>query len=537
MIRNYFDIRYLTGIRYVIISYLFFLLGGCALLNPHMLQRQAVSMDVPDYQDCFSPPRSRHVSHQCSQKGSKESMDSVAHGSQASMAMDVYLPKDCPVTLKIRDRTKRSDTARRHMLVRQIATIDNEDEDPTRCANCSENFQKSSKLDVRLCTKCGGADVLLVPRKFTPKSSFDEYISRSQRGSTNDIPMKDQLASIVGHQKFKYMRSNTIEDSKIRRKSDSFYKRKSSGTAHDKILKHKTNLSKSPTSSIRSFQEKQMSNLNLSTQFKSSNEHLKISNSKLNEFKPSHGGSPTSSRNQLNSYQELLKTSRDSAGDIYLSANTDEEESISDSSRMSPNLTCYRQSSHHSYDSRQSSITNDEFLRQTITASSSKLSSRQSSRQSNEERLRQDISRQSSLRDEQRGRLSPTMEQRVIQPPSNTSEAHGPKTGSSKTPADMAVETLNERVIGQILESHSCDITNSKGSDSIETNNRQLDTTGTSTDEVKDFPIRDGNVSQLNEEVKIDDSRRKISKPDIDFNNVSIEMIDKEDDLPDYSFK
>lgn len=462
-------------------------------------------------------------------------MDSVVHGSQASMAMDVYLPNDCPVTLKIRDRTKRSDTARRHLLIRQTATIDNEDEDFTRCAKCSEHFRRSSKLDVRLCTKCGGDDVLFVPRKFTPKSSFDEYISRSQRGSTNDIPMKDQLASIVGHQKFKYIRSNTIEDSKIRRKSDSFYKRKSSGTAHDKIIKHKTNLSKSPTSSIRSFQEKQMSNLNLSNQIKSSNECLKISNSKLNEFKSSYGGSPTSSRNRLNSSQEFLKTSRDSAGDICLSTNTDEEESISDNSRMSPNLTCYRQSSHQSYDSRQSSINNDEFMRQTMTAPSSQLPSRQSSRQSNEDRLRQDISRQSSVRDELRGRLSPTMGQQSGQSMINaTSEAHGSKTGTSVTPTGNRVETLNDRLVGQIVDSNSLDTIKAKITDS---NTRELVVTSSVTEIEDDF--RDATASESHDEMAIDlgDTRKKFSNPNIDFNNVSIEMIDKEDDLPVCNFK
>ncbi|KAI5695212.1 hypothetical protein M8J75_012797 [Diaphorina citri] len=532
------------------------LTGGCALLNPHILQRQAVSMDVPDYQDCFSPPRSRHVSRQCSHKGSKESMDSAAHGSQASMAMDIYLPNDCPVTLKIRDRTKRSDTARRHLLVRQTP-IENEDEDEPRCAKCNEHFRKSSKLDVRLCTKCGGDDLLVIPRKFTPRSSFDEYISRSQRGSTNDIPMKDQL-TIMASQKYKYARSNTIEDSKIRRKSDSFYKRKSSGVVQEKI-KQKTNLSKSPTNSIRSFHEKRLSNLNLNSQFKSSNEYLKISNSKLNEFKSSHCGTPTGSRTRLNSSHEFLKTSRDSAVDAYLSTNTDDDESVSDNSRMSPNHICYRQTSRHSYDSRQSSINNDEFVRQ-MTGSSSKLSSRQSSRQSYDDRLRLEhanVSRQSSLKDEtgrlsptmaqaltqQTGRLSPTIQHGLMQQMGKpTPEAHKPKAGTETTLAGSNTLTPSEAVVPQYVQPQPSPKTKAVDPNGNEQENlgRQIDATCAAVggskvaDREPTNDIKELNQTESTDQVavNISDNNRHYSNPNIDFNSVSIEMIDEDDGVP-----
>lgn len=72
------------------------LMYNASLLNPHvLLQRQALSVDNPDY-NCFSPPN---------------------RGSQVSMALDLHLEN--PVTLRVRDKTRRSDTARRHMFVRQ----------------------------------------------------------------------------------------------------------------------------------------------------------------------------------------------------------------------------------------------------------------------------------------------------------------------------------------------------------------------------------------------------------------------------------
>ncbi|XP_076755203.1 uncharacterized protein LOC143425987 [Xylocopa sonorina] len=76
--------------------------AGCALLNPELLQRHALSVDNPSY----SP-------HQVS----RESLDQQKMGgSQVSMAMDLHIPNKGPVTLKVKDR---SDTAKRHQLLRQ----------------------------------------------------------------------------------------------------------------------------------------------------------------------------------------------------------------------------------------------------------------------------------------------------------------------------------------------------------------------------------------------------------------------------------
>ncbi|XP_076645177.1 uncharacterized protein LOC143354741 [Halictus rubicundus] len=76
--------------------------AGCALLNPELLQRHALSVDNPSYS-----------THQTS----RESLEQQKlGGSQISMAMDLHIPNKGPVTLKVKDR---SDTARRHQLLRQ----------------------------------------------------------------------------------------------------------------------------------------------------------------------------------------------------------------------------------------------------------------------------------------------------------------------------------------------------------------------------------------------------------------------------------
>ncbi|XP_020292049.1 uncharacterized protein LOC109858825 isoform X2 [Pseudomyrmex gracilis] len=86
--------------------------AGCSLLNPELLQRHAVSVDNPSY----SP-------HQIS----RESLEhQKMNGSQVSMAMDLHIPNKGPVTLKVKDR---SDTARRHQLLRQTKVEDVEEVD------------------------------------------------------------------------------------------------------------------------------------------------------------------------------------------------------------------------------------------------------------------------------------------------------------------------------------------------------------------------------------------------------------------------
>ncbi|XP_032688972.1 uncharacterized protein LOC116852577 isoform X2 [Odontomachus brunneus] len=86
--------------------------AACSLLNPELLQRHALSVDNPSY----SP-------HQIS----RESLEhQKMNGSQVSMAMDLHIPNKGPVTLKVKDR---SDTARRHQLLRQTKVEDVEEVD------------------------------------------------------------------------------------------------------------------------------------------------------------------------------------------------------------------------------------------------------------------------------------------------------------------------------------------------------------------------------------------------------------------------
>ncbi|XP_011498501.1 PREDICTED: uncharacterized protein LOC105362713 [Ceratosolen solmsi marchali] len=88
--------------------------GGCALLNPELLKRHAVSVDNPSYNP---------------QLLSRENLElQRLNGSQTSMAMDLHIPNKGPITLKVKDR---SDTARRHQLARQTKIEDAEDMEET----------------------------------------------------------------------------------------------------------------------------------------------------------------------------------------------------------------------------------------------------------------------------------------------------------------------------------------------------------------------------------------------------------------------
>ncbi|KAK3915555.1 Transmembrane protein 200A [Frankliniella fusca] len=144
---------------------------GRSTLRPYpALHRQALSVDCQDMSlnpmsayalglGSCSPPglflSRQHSGY--SSRGSHDSMElgasacgaSVAsgsnRGSQASMVMDLHLPNDWPVTLRVRDQSqggggggghgggggpgppRRSDTARRHMLTRQRPIVDEAD--------------------------------------------------------------------------------------------------------------------------------------------------------------------------------------------------------------------------------------------------------------------------------------------------------------------------------------------------------------------------------------------------------------------------
>ncbi|XP_074094825.1 uncharacterized protein LOC141524714 [Cotesia typhae] len=110
--------------------------SGCALLNPELLQRHALSVDNPQY----SPPRV-----------SRESLEhSKMNDSQVSMAMDLYIPNKGPVTLKVKDR---SDTARRHQLLRQTKIEDLDEEEARRILARRKQHSDSIAYPLGACTK------------------------------------------------------------------------------------------------------------------------------------------------------------------------------------------------------------------------------------------------------------------------------------------------------------------------------------------------------------------------------------------------
>ncbi|XP_066599266.1 uncharacterized protein [Prorops nasuta] len=148
--------------------------AGCALLNPELLQRHAVSVDNPRY----NPTQTSRESLERQKMG----------GSQVSMAMDLHLPNKGPITLKIKDR---SDTARRHQLSRQTKVEDVEEIDEARRFTVSHVYspklpgsycrypddfvpRKRNSIDLRLLEELGAIpkdSVKTSPRDFRKVSS------------------------------------------------------------------------------------------------------------------------------------------------------------------------------------------------------------------------------------------------------------------------------------------------------------------------------------------------------------------------------
>ncbi|XP_076292296.1 uncharacterized protein LOC143214789 [Lasioglossum baleicum] len=151
--------------------------AGCALLNPELLQRHALSVDNPSYS-----------AHQTS----RESLEQQKMGgSQISMAMDLHIPNKGPITLKVKDR---SDTARRHQLLRQtkVEEVDESVWSPNTRGYSPNLSGKRNSMDIRLVEELGAAkDLMKVsPRDFRKisspsfhKMSFDKIGSerRSER--------------------------------------------------------------------------------------------------------------------------------------------------------------------------------------------------------------------------------------------------------------------------------------------------------------------------------------------------------------------
>nr|XP_031837289.1 uncharacterized protein LOC116429043 [Nomia melanderi] len=132
--------------------------AGCALLNPELLQRHALSVDNPSYS-----------THQMS----RESLEQQKMGgSQISMAMDLHIPNKGPITLKVKDR---SDTARRHQLLRQTK-VEEVDESVWSAATRghSPNLTgKRNSIDIRLLEELAATKdfIKVSPRDFRKVSS------------------------------------------------------------------------------------------------------------------------------------------------------------------------------------------------------------------------------------------------------------------------------------------------------------------------------------------------------------------------------
>lgn len=184
--------------------------GGRALLSPHALRRQAMSMDTQDYSPFFSPPRSRHSSSGLLTSntnnnnndngnigtnsnnigggskpgsGSGESVNDprACRGSRGSMVLDLHVPNECPVTMRVRDRSRRSDTARRHVLCRQTPVeLDDGIIAYTASATATEQQQR-----IKRCTRSATCDVPHVVRSKRRRqdSSCSDVIARRRSGS------------------------------------------------------------------------------------------------------------------------------------------------------------------------------------------------------------------------------------------------------------------------------------------------------------------------------------------------------------------
>lgn len=255
---------------------------GQSYLSPHVLHRQALSVDNSEYKpSSISLPRSKRISCQGSSstgKGSAESLEAElsrrSHSSQTSMMLDLHMPNDCPISMRIRDRNRRSDTARRHMFVRQ-AQIECEEDSIDRDSTCSSP-QFSSIRGV------GKEDIY---QSFSmPHSRRESYSPRipsvddpiyQHRYRINEVVLRGSSPSLQ-YKRGSYLRSNTVcNEMSIRRgssTSEASYckgsadynyrnRRKSSNTSDSSRYCSRTNVDdttkprRSPTSSLKSFKE------------------------------------------------------------------------------------------------------------------------------------------------------------------------------------------------------------------------------------------------------------------------------------------
>ncbi|KAK7590336.1 hypothetical protein V9T40_001949 [Parthenolecanium corni] len=291
---------------------------GQSFLSPYTLHRQALSVDNSEYYpQTVSPPRSKRSSRQGSTstaggRGSAESLETEMaarrlHSSQASMMLDLHMPNDCPISMRIRDRNRRSDTARRHMLTRQTQIESEEDS-----AEHRDSRSGSPQFGARAAG--AGAHSSSTPHSrresYSPRMSSVDDPAYQYRCRLNEIVLRGSSPSLQ-HKRPAYLRSNTVcnepsscrrssntSESGLRKGSADFHyhrnRRKSSNTSESSRYCSRTNVdemrhprNRSPTSSLRSFQELRYLTQRLNeTELK--NESLKQMDTKRKQGKYKH---------------------------------------------------------------------------------------------------------------------------------------------------------------------------------------------------------------------------------------------------------
>ncbi|XP_015112282.1 uncharacterized protein LOC107037957 [Diachasma alloeum] len=233
--------------------------AACALLNPELLQRHAVSVDNPGY----SPPRV-----------SRESLDNnKMNGSQVSMAMDLYIPNKGPVTLKIKDR---SDTAKRHQLLRQGKIEDVEDEEAKRILSRRQHHsdsiaspmgaysryppdfvpRKRASIDLRLTDEYGAMGILSrgsSPRDFRKTSSPNFRNMSFDRSSSRKASLEFRRSPDFRRADYRLVTLNDKSITKLLGVSNSAEVRSRANTGESRRQRQKLNHSKSDDNRRRSF--------------------------------------------------------------------------------------------------------------------------------------------------------------------------------------------------------------------------------------------------------------------------------------------
>jgi hypothetical protein len=166
--------------------------------------------------------------------GSRESLELGAcaeasrshHGSQVSMAMDLHLPNDCPVTLKVTDQSRKSETAKRHLFVRQRPV----EEDFNEFLPCSGlDFRRESHS----CSpRLGGIYV-------RTRAEDTRVLHQRSRSNTGECRRHQELQGRRSSASYSRASTDDTKSPHLRSRSNTgesmrSYKRRESSTAHAK---------------------------------------------------------------------------------------------------------------------------------------------------------------------------------------------------------------------------------------------------------------------------------------------------------------